>query len=455
MTYLTDLKVGDYFTLSNLNKAAELLGRYFLHDINETSILRIIKQITIQGTDYYMIEKNATVTEEKAIKITTFKELIGTVVDMKNNPKAIRDALRSRLSNSGTGLFTVGTDPEMFVVKNKKVIPAFDFLGKKPKTITQHPKAYWDGFQAEYNTQPSGCLAWQIDHIHQGMLNLHQEAKRVGGQLTIKSVVNVPLTTLAKLPKDKVEFGCTPSINAYGEAVPIPDGKDVNFRMAGGHLHLGGTSIMRTGRKGADLEKMDLKINNTIKALDRTLGVMSVALFYGLEDKRRRELYGRAGEFRTPKHGIEYRVLSNAWLVHPVTANLVFEIARVVAASVVYNPENKMYDFLTEMDTTDEEVQDIINNLDIRKARSYIKRHEGLFKALLTKVTYYENSVDHWYSLVLRGVSTRLRKDHSLEKAWCLNGGWVNHNESEGRNIRKFSDMIRSSKTPDTLLLTG
>lgn len=457
MTTQKELNVGDYFTVGDEDAAHRYLGQGFMTkvEINKTLLLVIAKTGAAEG-NYYVIEKTIPKLETKIIHTAGFNALKGTLAIMKDTVEQKQNQIRALLTNPGTGMFTVGTDPEMFVMKGKTVIPAFDFLGEKPKILTQTPKAYWDGFQAEYNTQPSSCLAWQIDNIRNGMYDLHNQAKKIGGKLTIKSVVGVPLSKLAKLPKDKTEFGCTPSLNAYGEAMPIPDGKDVNFRMAGGHLHLGSTALMRHGKDAANLENTDILITNVIKSLDRTLGVLSVALFYGLEDKRRRSLYGRAGEYRTPKHGIEYRVLSNAWMVHPVTANLIFELARVIAGTTIEGKlRGKRYNFLEDMNTTDEEVQDIINNLDIRKARTYIKQHENLFKAMLLKVTLYPGLVDQWYNLILRGVSTRLRKDHSLEKAWCLEGGWVNHNESEGRNIKRFSEMMAAQKAPETLLLTG
>ena len=43
--------------------------------------------------------------------------------------------------------------------------------------------------------------------------------------------------------------------------------------------------------------------------------------------KERRKLYGMAGEYRLPAHGIEYRTLSNFWLRSPVLADFVAQMA--------------------------------------------------------------------------------------------------------------------------------
>ena len=44
------------------------------------------------------------------------------------------------------------------------------------------------------------------------------------------------------------------------------------------------------------------------------------------KDVERRELYGKAGAFRPKEYGVEYRVLSNAWLISPLLMGRVYDI---------------------------------------------------------------------------------------------------------------------------------
>jgi hypothetical protein len=59
-----------------------------------------------------------------------------------------------------------------------------------------------------------------------------------------------------------------------------------------------------------------------VQALDLYLGLPSL-LLDGDED--RRLLYGKAGAFRPKSYGVEYRVLSNFWVLNPELREYVFQ----------------------------------------------------------------------------------------------------------------------------------
>lgn len=210
---------------------------------------------------------------------------------------------------------SIGSDPEMFIEdKDGVVVPAFTFLGSKKEpnkgtvpadnSNSRVNNIYWDGFQAEFDTTANECLGWHSDSIRQGIAGLYDLLPK-GAKLSTKPTIDVPPSMLLEAKEEHVQFGCMPSYNVYGMKGLALDGRDVPFRSAGGHIHFG------IGKQTHE------SVAPMIKALDAILGVACVSLFAGIDDPRRRTMYGLAGEYRLPDHGVEYRTLSNAWMCHP------------------------------------------------------------------------------------------------------------------------------------------
>ena len=65
-----------------------------------------------------------------------------------------------------------------------------------------------------------------------------------------------------------------------------------------------------------------------VKILDIVVGNTCVIMDRAPSQVERRKVYGRAGEYRLPAHGIEYRTLSNFWLRSYQLTHLVFSLAR-------------------------------------------------------------------------------------------------------------------------------
>ena len=97
--------------------------------------------------------------------------------------------------------------------------------------------------------------------------------------------------------------------------------------------------------------------------LDISLGLAS--LFYD-DDVRRRSMYGKAGCCRIKGYGVEYRTLSNAWLL---TAQRMAWVFRTTKQSV----EMLMNGRALFMETN-EDIQAIINNSDKAKAEKLVKQ---------------------------------------------------------------------------------
>lgn len=95
------------------------------------------------------------------------------------------------------------------------------------------------------------------------------------------------------------EFGCVPDYNVYTQAEnPKPKAKNPNLRSASAHIHVGWNNPTDEDRDAL------------VKLLDLTIGLRWI----GLDDMKRKELYGKAGTFRPKDYGLEYRVLDNCWL---------------------------------------------------------------------------------------------------------------------------------------------
>jgi hypothetical protein len=104
-------------------------------------------------------------------------------------------------------------------------------------------------------------------------------------------------------------FGCEPDFNAYTMCENIkPSAEDKNLRSAGGHIHIGYDGATPLG----DYYTPDQERCAIIQALDMHIGLPSVLIE---PDNKRKELYGKAGAFRPKSYGVEYRTISNFYLV--------------------------------------------------------------------------------------------------------------------------------------------
>lgn len=311
----------------------------------------------------------------------------------------------------------LGSDPEIFIEAGGKIVPAFEFLPSKKdaKAPTSHGKLYWDGFQAEFETFPYACIESHNSSIASqlGILNQFAKVHNPNARLSGKTVVEVDAETLKTAKKEHVEFGCMPSFNAYGlEGLTVP-GRECTFRPAGGHIHF-----------GIGPQEPETYVT-LVRAMDAIAGVASVALFAGHEDPRRRKLYGLAGEFRTPPHGLEYRTLSNAWLMSPITMQIMFDLARMALRLAFFG--GIMQDF----QATEAEVVRCLQRTDVKLARSIIRRNrEFLIKYLTVVYNQGSNQDEHLkyatrcakfvVRALLLGVGSIVKEPTQVEHNWFI-----------------------------------
>lgn len=201
----------------------------------------------------------------------------------------------------------VGCDPELFMFKDGKPVSAHGVIPgtKKDPFKVDKGAVQVDGMALEFNIDPA-------KNEQEFVTNLRAVMKTLGEMVPGHDLVPVPVAEfgheyIKQQPLEATELGCEPDFNAWldGAINPRPN-VDAPFRTGAGHVHIGWGSDFDI----TDPSHLEACIMVT-KQLDYYLGIPS--LLYDTDTKRR-TLYGAAGAFRPKSYGVEYRVLSNAWL---------------------------------------------------------------------------------------------------------------------------------------------
>jgi hypothetical protein len=331
--------------------------------------------------------------------------------------------------------YMTGCDPEIFAVDAKeKLVPAFKYLPDKTSYSrvdgTGKPYSivgpYYDGFQGEFPTVAQHCHEGVVGEIGQRLQDMHYKLNQFspGGRLTLQPVFEIPKTILKKEDFKHVMLGCSPSQNAYGNMPEMPeDPREFPLRMAGGHIHFGSHPTYRVqGLKDVFYaQEIHHNAQNLVRAMDAFVGVPCVSLFEGIDDPRRRQYYGLAGEYRLPSHGLEYRTLSNAWLSSPRIAHLVLNMAR---GAFRLGWTQWQSQFPVDWD----EVQGIINTCDVAGARGFIKRYEEVIKNLHFQEAkasgyYAKKQTTKAFKYFMTGLRDNEADWENVTKNWGLNAG--------------------------------
>lgn len=304
---------------------------------------------------------------------------------------------------------TTSADPEVFLEQNGQIVPGFAVLPAKttPAFASEGGGLFHeDGFQAEFSPQPWQChetMIYSLGCVIHDMVTRANGPKPQNIQISDLDFVELSPELLATGTDAQVALGCDRSENVWGHPpVAIDNARKFPYRMAGGHIHFGTTASAKWFHSRAE---------RIIKAMDVFCGVPSVALFAGIEDDRRRQYYGRAGEFRFQKHGLEYRTLSNAWLKHPALAHLTLNLARGAfrlgtsdwESSFKYDPGL---------------VRHIINEYDVKAAKKFVEDNAKLLIWLM--------DMDGGYGWGPKGLTTIYEGAKSvfgshlgIHKSWC------------------------------------
>lgn len=230
-----------------------------------------------------------------------------------------------------------GCDPEFFFEKDGVIIGAEKVLPKSGKIASTQMggcEIVLDGVQAELHVQNSSCRANLSNYMQFAFKALRTHLSKMPEvKAVFKGVVELDQRTLEGLSEKSRILGCAPSLNRYDqEAIVGVDGATYMKRSAGGHIHLGlGAPADYRGKPNP----MHAHRERLIPLLDILLGNTCVLIDRDPFAAERRKVYGRAGEYRLPAYGIEYRTLSNFWLRSYQLMSFVTGMARI-AGSVLY-----------------------------------------------------------------------------------------------------------------------
>ena len=247
----------------------------------------------------------------------------------------------------------VGSDPEIFVKKNGQFICAHDLIpGTKEKPHKVDKGAVQvDGFALEFNIDPAKDVAEFILNHNTVMGILAKMVPEY--ELAPVPVADFTREYMDACPAEAKILGCDPDFDAYTGLANEKPQADLPMRTASGHVHIGWGSGMENHHDHARAVALQM---------DFMLGLPS--LFYD-EDTRRRSMYGKAGCYRLKPYGMEYRTLSNAWLLTEKRMAWVFNqvqegMKRLFDGDSLYEKYGS--------------VQEIINTSDKKAAERVIKQ---------------------------------------------------------------------------------
>ena len=184
---------------------------------------------------------------------------------------------------------------------------------------TEHGLIFADGASWELNPHAAN-VPTLLDNI-QGLLGTSLQVKRdlSRGDRPIDMPVTpsqgFDLEMLAVWNDDQLmQFGCDPDESIWPRDVDpsTVDAATHNTRYFGGHIHLG-HPVENPAEFYADMDN----IHRMIVLADGLLGGAGTILdmYSASGGYHRRRVYGQPGVYRLQPHGIEYRTISNSWLM--------------------------------------------------------------------------------------------------------------------------------------------
>jgi hypothetical protein len=209
--------------------------------------------------------------------------------------------------------YTIGCDPELFVVNNGLLRSAHDLLpGSKfePHRVSKGA-VQPDGTSAEFNIDPARSVTEFCTNIRSVLIDLQRiiQAKDPGFTLRVVPTAHFDYDYFKTLPQGALEFGCMPDFNAWTGEMNLFNGTTKPMRTGAGHVHVGWSA-----GENVDEPAHLFDCREAVKQLDASVYLMSLLWD---KDSERRELYGKIGAFRPKHYGVEYRSVSNAWVADP------------------------------------------------------------------------------------------------------------------------------------------
>lgn len=207
--------------------------------------------------------------------------------------------------------FTFGADPEFFILDDKDVLVTAEGLlpgTKEEPFLVEGGAIQVDGMAAEFNVDPSATYQEFSSNVDK-VVNTLKSMLPTGFNLSTETSVIFSPEEWIKAPSQAKVLGCSPDYNAWTFEVNHPPNaaKNPRLRTASGHIHFGWTE----SESLSDFDHLQ-RCSELVQQLDYYLGGWSLQID---KDSVRRQLYGQAGACRFKTYGVEYRVLSNFWVL--------------------------------------------------------------------------------------------------------------------------------------------
>lgn len=251
--------------------------------------------------------------------------------------------------------FTIGADPELFIVNSKtdKVVSSIGLIpGVKgdPYVDKCMPSGFGletDNILAEFNIPPCKTKESFVTSIEWMKSYIRDFVKRVNPDYDIKCSASEFVDPDQLQSDEAKQFGCSVDYNAYTqEPNPKPNGQSTNLRSAGCHIHIGYNGYnTRTSV-------------NLIRLFDLYVGVPSILID---NDIRRRNLYGKAGAFRLTSYGCEARILSSYMMSTPQLICWIWDHVMLVIDA--YNAGNSCSDTSAVIKAINESDKDLATRI--------------------------------------------------------------------------------------------
>jgi hypothetical protein len=259
-------------------------------------------------------------------------------------------------------MFTIGTDSEHGLFLDRQLVSAIGRLPgdkKNPVPLPFGGMIQVDNVLAEWNSDPAHTSQEFNKNINNVFLGIKSQFPQY--ELGFDSTYNFSRKELNK-PEAWI-IGCEPDFNVYmleetmnlGESKNPPGkfSKKNGMRSAAAHVHI------------SPLDSME-HIINIVQRLDVYLGLPSLFLD---PDRKRRQLYGKAGAFRPKEYGtvkgVEYRTLGAFWTRHEYLIDWVYDQARIAW-------EQRDISFAYPKD-----IQEVINTYDVKSAAELMEEYDA------------------------------------------------------------------------------
>lgn len=300
---------------------------------------------------------------------------------------------------------TIGTDPEFFLKRGKKLTSAIPIIGDEERGTKYNPIALPSGGTVQRDNVAVEFASPPVETKEQFVESIRACLKDVMALIpkdtTLEALPSADFPSSELDHPEALQFGCDPDYNAWTvEQNEKPFCGSQVFRSCGGHVHVGG--IQEDGKPIPGMEFL-LEFEGKlamVRAMDVMLGIPSTILDCSKAAVARRELYGKAGCHRIPDHGVEYRTLSNYWLKSPELVMLVYSLTNDAVQMVQKGALEKVIEQIGA-----EDIQAIINTGNEKQASEvierYIKPHMSkesleLFDMCLSKIKKVKTLSAEW-----------------------------------------------------------